>query len=350
MPSTDEVLNTYFATRDYRETADLLGLSYEAVRKRVKRNLPPGATTHIKNGAIVQQWLRSPKTPIQREDIIDGVRDALNDYKPPAPLKTALKGNKDLLGLLPLADLHMGMRAWNRETGGVDWDISIATKCYQAGIDSMASRMPKCKKIVVLLAGDLAHTDNFHQGTTNPNTHHIVDVDGRYPKVVRSAAHIAYHAIDRSLETADEVEVVCLPGNHDCATMAGVSESICQRYRNQRRVTVTNSDCPHWFAEWGVNMFAATHGDKLKQRRMGQYMADQAAEIWGRTKFRFGFLGHLHSKTITSEPGVQLEILPTPCAPDSFSSSHGYSSMRQFQAMWYCKKRGLRNTITELLV
>jgi len=336
-----------------------LGLAASTVKSRIASHPPidpypivPGKSVNYSgNGAINSVWATGKNMGrVTPEQIISGITDALLDYKPPAPLKTALKGNVSLLGLLPLADLHMGMRAWNRETKGIDWDTTIATKKYRRGIDSLVSRMPRCKKTVVLVAGDLCHADNYHQSTTNPDSHHIVDVDGRYPKIFRASTDIVLFSVDRALETADEVEVVCLPGNHDAATMAGVSYCLEMRHLNNKRVTVTNSDCPHWFSEWGINMLACTHGDKLKMKTMGAYMADQGSEIWGRTKARYGFLGHLHSKTVQSGPGVQLEILPTPCAPDSYASSHGFSAMRMFQVMVYDKKTGLRDTITELLL
>ena len=348
--ATDDVLAVFLETRDYRETATRLGLQYDAVRKRVKRNLPAGSSTLVEgSGPIKLQWLRTPREALSGEEVASQVTDALKGFKPPAPLKTALKGDKDLLGIWPLADLHMGMRAWGAETGGPDWDIKIATQAYQEGLSEVTAMTPKVKLGVVLVAGDLSHADNYHQTTTNPATHHIVDVDGRYPKMLEASVDIVLYAVQRAKERAEKVLVVILPGNHDGGTAVGVRLAVSMYFRNDSSVTVDKSPSPFWWYEWGKCMFACTHGDKLRMRKLPGYMADQMSEMWGRTKYRYAFTGHFHQKLVESHPGVTVEILPTPVAPDSFSSSFGYKAPRMFETKLYHKERGLRHTPTVIL-
>jgi len=350
MADTDEVLSVYLETGSYQETANRLGLGYEAVRKRVRRNLPPGSSTLL--GAdrdIKLQWLRTPKEGPSSDEIAEQIVSALKGFRPPAALKMAVKGDKDLLGIWPLADLHMGMRAWGAETGGPDWDIKIATQAYQEGLSEVTSMTPKVKFGVVLVAGDLSHADNYHQTTTNPATHHIVDVDGRYPKMVDSSFAIVLYAVHRAKERAENVLVVLIPGNHDGATMVGVRLALRVYFRNDKTVTVEKSPAPYWWYEWGKCMFGCTHGDKLRMKGLPGYMADVMSEMWGRTKYRYAFTGHFHRKLVESHPGVTVEILPTPVAPDSFASSHGYNAPRILETKVYHKERGLRHTPTVIL-
>lgn len=350
MVATDDVLAVFLETRDYQETANRTGLNYDAVRKRVKRNLPAGSSTLVSgNGPIKLQWLRTPKEAPTAEEISEQIANAIKGFRPPAALKTVLKGDRDLLGIWPLADLHMGMRAWGAETQGPDWDIGIATKAYQEGLSEVTEMTPKVKLGVVLVAGDLSHADNYHQTTTNPNTHHIVDVDGRYPKMLESSFDIVLYAVHRAKERAENVLVVLIPGNHDAATIVGVRLALAVYFRNDKTVTVDKSPSPHWWYEWGKCMFACTHGDKLRMKRLPSYMSAVMSEMWGRTKHRYAFTGHLHRKEVESHPGVRVEILPTPVAPDSFAASHGYNSPRMFETKVYHKERGLRHTPTVIL-
>jgi len=283
------------------------------------------------------------------EEITDSVTAALRDFKPPKLLKQTVAGDKDLLGIWPLADLHMGMRAWGLETGGPDWDIGIATQAYQEGLDEVTAMTPKLKVGVVLVAGDLAHADNYHQTTTNPATHHIVDVDGRYPKMLEASVEIVMYAAMRALERCERIEVVILPGNHDGATAVAVRLVVAALFEGDKRVNVSKSPSRYWWYEWGKCMFACTHGDKNNIRRLPGYMADQMCEMWGRTKYRYAFTGHFHKKLIEEHPGVRVEILPTPVAPDSFSSDYGFKAPRMFETKVYHKERGLRHTPTVIL-
>jgi hypothetical protein len=44
---------------------------------------------------------------------------------------------------------------------------------------------------------------------------------------------------------------------------------------------------------------------------MAHYMADEWAEMWGRTKFRYAFFGHTHQRESKQIGGVYVESLET---------------------------------------
>lgn len=339
MATTDEVVDTYLQTRSYNETATIHGLSYDAVRKRVKRNLPPGSTTHIKEGSIIQQWLKQPKGGVDGAEVAALVHDTLKSFKPPTPLKTPLRGNADFLTLWPLPDLHMGLRSWAPETGK-DWEIGIAGKCYKRALQSLGSTLPKSKKALILGIGDLLHSDHYHAGTSNQNTHHVVDVDGRYPKMFMEAAEIVIYAASIARQTADEVEIVILRGNHDEASTIGIELALHYYFRNDKKVKVTLNPAKHYCGEWGKCMIFGTHGDTLKFPKIAGYASASHSEAWGRTKHRFGFSGHFHNERVQEQPGMIVEILQSPSAPDAWTTEMGFCSGRSMQARILSKERG----------
>lgn len=354
--STEEIEAAVEQHGSMSAAAKALGMKYDAVQRRLSRYrdkypiVPGKSILYRPDGTEKAVWSKGGKPgDISIEQIEEAMASVLDGFKPPKPVPTKTVGDKDLLAIWPLADLHMGMRAWGAETGGPDWDISIATEAYKEGLTEITAMTPRVKRGIVLVAGDLAHADNYHQTTTNPGTSHIVDVDGRYPKMLEASVNIVAYTIGLALTKAEEVEVVVLPGNHDGATSCAVRLVLAALYLKDKKVTVSKSPSRYWWYEWGKCMFACTHGDKNNIKRLPDYMADHMHEMWGRCKFRYAFTGHLHTKLVEQRAGVRIEILPTPVAPDSFASDFGYSSPRIFETKIYHKDRGLRCTPTVIL-
>lgn len=353
-------LEAYEAIKDHgsvREAARALDLPESTVRSRAKSHgdpwpaIPGKSIMYGPDGETKLVWSKGGKpTDITIQDVEEAFERALQKGVKKAPaIKPATNVNDDLLGIWPLADLHVGMRAWGAETGGPDWDIGIATAAYQEGLTEITAMTPKVKHGVVLVAGDLTHADTLDYKTTNPATHHVVDCDGRYQKMVEASVEIVEYAIQCAGQKAETVDVVVLPGNHDGLTAINVKLILAAKFENSKQISVNKSPSRYWWYEWGRCMFACTHGDKNNIKRLPGYMADHMHEMWGRCKHRYAFTGHLHQKLVEQCAGVRVEILPTPVAPDSFSSEYGYSSPRMFETKVYHKDRGLRCTPSVIL-
>ena len=360
--STDEIRQAVFEHGSMKAAARVLGMEYDAVQKRMARN-PHDDQFPIRKGKSILYdaetgeeklvWTKGPNTKGPSvDDVVAAVEGVLSRYKPPPRIapKELVKGTKDLMAVWPLADLHMGMRAWGKEiNGGIDWDIGIATEAYQVGLTEITEMTPKVKRGLVLVLGDLAHADSYEYQTSTPGTNHVLDCDGRYPHMVEASVNIVAYTIERALERAEKVEVVVLPGNHDATTAVAVRLVLAALFKDDKRVSVSKSPSRYYWGEWGLCMFAATHGDKAKIRSLPGYMAQIQAEMWGRTKFRYAFTGHLHRKLVEAHAGVRVEILPTPCAPDSYASDYGYVAERAFETKVYHRDRGLRCTPNVIL-
>ena len=355
--TNEEVVEAVARHGSIKEAAAALGMKYDAVQKRLKRSgadiFPshPGKSILYdgETGEPKLVWSKAPNKAPTEAEVAEAVSEALKGFRPPAALKTALRGDKDLLGIWPLADLHMGLRAWGKETGGPDWDTGIAKKRYQEGLAEVTQATPKVKQAVVLCVGDLSHADNYQQTTTNPNTNHLCDVDGRYPHMLEASIDTVLHTVSLALQRAESVSVVILPGNHDGATSVAVRLAVAAYYRNQKNVKVEKSPSRYWWYTWGLCMFGATHGDKAKVRQLPLLMAASQPEMWGKTRFRHIFTGHFHSKVVEEHPGVMAEILPSPAPADSWTAEMGFLSQQAFETKVYHKERGLRCTPNVIL-
>lgn len=87
-------------------------------------------------------------------------------------------------------------------------------------------------------------------------------------------------------------------------------------------------------------MIAAHHGDKARADRLVMFLADEYAELWGRTLHRFLWTGHLHHHKSQDIGGVTWEQLRAVTARDAYASSHAYTARAQLQAITYHKTLG----------
>jgi hypothetical protein len=142
------------------------------------------------------------------------------------------------------------------------------------------------------------------------------------------------------LRRHNRVLVRILPGNHNPHSYLAVMFALAERYRNEPRVTVVRDPGEFWVHQFGDVLLAAHHGDKAKAERMVLWMAEQHAAVWGATKYRYLFTGHLHHHKSADIGGVQWEQLRAVTARDAYAVSHAYSARAQMQAITYHKARG----------
>lgn len=105
----------------------------------------------------------------------------------PAPPHT-----EDTATVYPLADLHLGVLAWGKETGE-NYDLNIAEQTVKAAMTRLFASAPPSHIGVVLGLGDLLHFDGYEPVTSR--SRNFLDVDGRYPLVLQTATSVLIWAI-----------------------------------------------------------------------------------------------------------------------------------------------------------
>lgn len=337
--STDDIFRVYLETGSYQDTATRLGLGYDAVRKRIRRHLPPGSSTLVAPGDTRKlQWLRAPKCGLSMDETISQVKEALFGYKPPASFPRAPKRvDADLATIYPLADWHIGLLSWGQETG-TDYDLRIAREVITKAMAELIAVSPRSDQAVLLGLGDLLHSDNF-DGTT-ARSRNVLDTDGRYPKILSEATQIILQVTYAAMRKHGKVLVRILPGNHDQQSAACVSLALSMHFHNEPRVTVDMDAGPFWWWQWGSVLLGATHGDKAKMPKLPNIMADEASALWGKTHHRHIFTGHIHQRTCIEERGVTVESFQSPVAQDAWHRGMGYRGNRSVQSITYHKTDG----------
>lgn len=291
------------------------------------------------NGRTIQQWIKTREGDFDPLAIAGWLKEAFADVKPAKPIKKPSSPSEDLLTLIPCNDWHLGVFAWGKEVGE-NWDLKIAEKVIGDGIEDLIARSPSSGEAIVLGGGDLTHADNKTNQTAHSGA--ILDVDGRYPKIVMAAGRVKVRAIDAALRRHAHVTVRILPGNHDEHTAVAIAYFLLAWYRNEPRVTVDVDPSLFFYFRFGKVLIGATHGHTVKLARMPSIMAHRRAEDWGSTRFRYVHGFHLHhsAKIATEGEGVISEIHQAPIPQDSWHFGSGFLSGRSLQAVTYHAQYG----------
>lgn len=337
------------------EIGEALGLRPEGVKsllRRARGNLDPAiqdsmtavgtnmvpalawAKTKSKDGTSYSVLL---KPEAVADDVLTRVREAFEGMTPATPVPAPVYADDDLCTVYPIADRHNGMKAWGKETGE-DYDSEIASERLVDWMGRCIEASPASGLAVILDNGDGEHADDYTNAT--PKSKHVLDVDTRLFLTLETSIESLATCVDMALAKHAKVIVRILPGNHNPTTYLAVMFALAERYRDEPRVEVQKVPGEFWVQQFGDCLLAAHHGDKAKPANMVMFLADEYAPIWGGTRHRFLWTGHLHHMKAQDIGGVQWEQLRAVTARDAYATSHAYVARAQLQAITLHRTRG----------
>ena len=296
------------------------------------------STYYNRDGEPTGQWVKSSLDQAAYQAALQAMADGISaGITPRAPIAPPTHTDADLLTVYPLGDPHAGLYSWIKETGQ-NFDLAEYERINTLAIDAIMSGSPRSKTALYIDLGDSTHAHDDKKRT--PGSGHYLDVSGRICEAIESSFKLKTYHIDKLLEHHEHVIFRLNRGNHDPVTAVAISGMVRERYRLNPRVTVVEPYNPYWYYEFGLNMFATNHGDGAKAGQIGAVMATDQAEMWGRTKHRYCFLGHVHHSKGEEFPGVTIEYFGTLAAADWYSHHAGYRSRRQIKSITFHKEHG----------
>lgn len=282
-----------------------------------------GASILSRNGDEVIRWDKYGTGPNDTA-LAEAVRAAFDGHHA-QPVAAPHTTQSDTVAVYPLIDWHVGLLAWEEETGG-NYDIHIGRQVLTDAMRSMIAATPPSRHALILGLGDLLHFDGYEPRTERSGN--VLDTDSRYPKVLREAVNLVRFTIDLALAKHETVEVRLLAGNHDTRAALAVALAISLGYEDEPRVTIDDSPSYLWFRRYGKVLLGATHGDKTKMDQMPLLMAVDRPEDWAASTRRRVFTGHIHHERLREIGGVIVESLRSPVAKDAYHSFAGYRAGR----------------------
>lgn len=308
-----------------------------------------GTSTLYKDGQPVMQWVKTRADAAQLEIFMRSAAEAMSEELPRAkPIKAPAFSDAKLASVYTLTDSHVGALCWHRENlaANGDWDLAIAERVLTGCFEHMVKASPPARVGIVAQLGDFLHSDGLEAKT--PTSGHILDQDGRFPKVVQTAIRILRRVIGFALQKHEHVVVLMAEGNHDLASSVWLRAMFKALYEDEPRVEVIDSELPYYVFQHGATMLAWHHGHLKKNDQLPILFASQFPKVWGDTTKRYAHTGHRHHVEEKEHSGMTVIQHSTLTSRDAYAARGGWMSERQCTAITYHADFGqvCRNTVT----
>lgn len=297
------------------------------------------STLYKGDGEVAAQWVKSHLDQDQLEakirETIEAFRESIPKAKPVAATKA--KRSADLLNLHIVTDYHLGMKSWGEETGE-DWDLTIAEDLLVRWFVCAISNAPPAEIGVLAQLGDFLHWDGMEAVT--PTSRHLLDADTRFQKIVRVAIRALRRIVALMLDKYARVHIVIADANHDPAGGVWLREMFAAFYDSEPRIRVDNSADTYYCLEHGLTSLFFHHGHKRKPDKIDDVMVAKFREVFGRTKFSFCHMGHMHHDYKIESNLMTVEQHRTMAAKDAYASRGGWMASRGAAVISYSAKYG----------
>lgn len=297
-----------------------------------------GASTLYKEGKPVLQWVKSS---IDHERQLQLMQEAVQAFAEEIPRASLVPGPAvtmpELLNLYVITDYHMGMLSWHEETGA-DWDLRKAEALVVKWFAQAIQQSPAADVGVFAQLSDFLHFDGMDAVT--PASKHLLDVDTRFAKVVRSAIRVLRQVIEMLLSKHRQVHIIMADANHDPVSQIWLREWFSVLYENEPRVTVDRSPSPYNAYEFGKTALFFHHGHKRKVSNVSEVFAAQFRELFGRTKHAYAHLGHLHHVDVKENNLMIVEQHRTLAPADAYAARGGWITGRDAKVITYHREFG----------
>ena len=211
----------------------------EVVRLPDPKTIVKLSTNYDAEGNVVSQWVAEKPEAIAQAAAWQEYAKALTEDLPRAePVPPPKLTDADLMACYPVGDHHMGMLAWDKETGA-DWDLEIAEQMLNGATTYLMDRSPHSAQALLVFLGDFMHYDSFEPVT--PRSRNQLDADSRFPKMVRTSIRAMRTMIGKALAQHARVHVIVEIGNHDLSSSIFLMECLANTYESEPRLTIDTS-------------------------------------------------------------------------------------------------------------
>ncbi len=244
--------------------------------------------------------------------------------------------------LISPTDFHWG--GYSPSYTGEPYNREIAKKILFSTTSDLLNRIKKLgtpEYIVLGIGGDGLHFDNQQKSTTRGT---FQDTDGTPTEIVNSYINMLVEYIN-ILRQICNVRIFCVAGNHDFYSTTLVRSAITGYFQYASDVRVEQDLSVRQTFLYGSSLITLVHGDEGKVSDLASIIASERTELWGKSKFRFIFTGHLHTERELPQWGdITVYRMPSLCGTDDYHHRKGYKSRRGIAGFVITKDRGVITT------
>ena len=352
---------------NHSQAAEELGCSRHNIRNRKAKLIRQGLWQHgngndavpepyyvkgksqyyDKDGKPAGVWVKSDIDKERWFEIAEqAAKDFYKDLPPIDPPKAPRNFSTDIIPWFQIGDGHLGMLAHGDEVGA-SFDLKIAEADLCKAMATLIDRSPKCERCVIHDLGDMTHYESF-DGITLAS-HHSLDYDTRYPKMIQVYIRVMRFIIERALSKFKHVDVIINQGNHSRSNDIWMRELLNTAYGHTGRVHALNNESVFIPYRMGNTFVLCHHSDKCKPKQLAHVMATDFNQDWGESTYRYIDIGHIHHSMSSKEhPGVKVESWNQLATTDKYAHDGGWRSRSCLSVVYRSKTYGEkgRETIT----
>src|SRR5699024_9749938 len=258
--------------------------------------------------------LKPDKVGIDWETLGDKLADRLTPKQPKAPQNA----HRERYLVILLYDLHFN--------GTNEYDETLGKIFEQLEYEY--------KKVLIISGGDILHTDNYQSTTASGTQLETTDINQAW----EDAFDFFDLIMDKSLDCAEEIEVIYVPGNHDTTVGQTLFKALTKLYQREDRITIDDAQEMFKATLLGHNFIGATHGVKRNKKDYPMIFATQFSQLWGAegVRTRETFVGHLHHEWTVDMNGLVIRQMPTRNETDQWHKDNGFvGSHKRFMLVEY---------------
>jgi hypothetical protein len=273
-----------------------------------------------------------------RELMQETIAAMIEDFPQIEVKKSPLNWQDDVIPWIQIGDAHLGMLAHSFEVGE-NFDLKIAEQELCAAIGILIDELPACERMVINDLGDFTHAENFAARTEA--SQHALDVDTRFPKMIRVYSRVMRFIIEKALEKARHVDVIVNQGNHSRTNDIWMAELLRVAYGHTGRVHVLNNESVFIAYRMGNTLVMTHHSDKCRPNQLVHVMTNDFRKDYGETEHHYIDIGHVHHSSVMKEhPGIFVESFNHLAALDKWAHDAGYRNRKSITIVLRSKKYG----------
>lgn len=283
------------------------------------------STLYGPDGEIKSEWVKTTADMVRQMEMIrEGIAAFIDGAPKVNPGRGPSKFDKDVIPWFQIGDAHLGMLAYEAETGA-NFDMKIAERELCAAFAALFDECPPHERCVINDLGDATHYENMAAVTEASG--HSLDADGRFPKMIRVYSKVMRFIVERALERFKYVDVLVNQGNHSRTNDIWMAELLRSVYGDKGRVNVMDNSSVFIPYRMGNTFVLVHHSDKTKAARLPSVMANDYRQDWGETEYHYIDVGHLHHKMTAKESeGCTVEQWNTLAPKDQWATNAGFRS------------------------
>lgn len=291
-------------------------------KSRLRKFDPP-----LPDGTVLQ-W---DKTKVEDAALCDAIKQICEGFSiPPVPKEKFEYRKKDTennLAMLVVADAHLGLLA--RDGWGLRENLDVCKDLIVRHVD----RMQPVEHALLNNVGDLTHTDGLAAQT--PKGKNLLDVNALYHDIYFAGAELIIFAIEALRTKAKQVTYMGVPGNHDKITAFHITEKLKERYRDEPRVHILNSDRESIPFIWENNFIVGWHGDSAPNSRAYEWITTEYPKECGNAEHIHVAKGHIHHTRKEYIGRACFETFATSTRADAYHDFRMYQARRGMKMVYF---------------